>query len=99
MKLLRFGEPGRENWGLADADGNIRNLADALDGISGGELSPEWLDQLLAIDISTLPFLKAERRIGPAIPRPVNFVCIGLNYADHAAETGAKIPKEPIMFL
>ncbi len=99
MKLLRFGETGRESWGALDPDGNIRNLVDALDGITDRELSPEWLAQLSAIDISTLPFLKADRRIGPAIPRPLNFVCIGLNYADHAAETGGKIPSEPIIFL
>ncbi len=99
MKLLRFGDPGTENWGLVDSDGNIRTLGDALDGIVHDELSPDWLAQLSAIDIATLPFLKAERRIGPAIRRPLNFVCIGLNYADHAAETGAKIPNEPIIFL
>jgi 2-keto-4-pentenoate hydratase/2-oxohepta-3-ene-1,7-dioic acid hydratase in catechol pathway len=84
---------------LVDSDGNIRTLGDALDGIVHYELSPDWLAQLSAIDIATLPFLKAERRIGPAIRRPLNFVCIGLNYADHAAETGAKIPNEPIIFL
>jgi 2-keto-4-pentenoate hydratase/2-oxohepta-3-ene-1,7-dioic acid hydratase in catechol pathway len=99
MKLLRFGESGQESWGVLDPEGHIRNLADAVDGLSGGELSPEWLSQLAAIDISTLPFLKADRRIGPAIARPLNFVCIGLNYADHAAEAGLPIPAEPIVFL
>jgi 2-keto-4-pentenoate hydratase/2-oxohepta-3-ene-1,7-dioic acid hydratase in catechol pathway len=99
MKLLRFGDPGQEDWGVLDAAGKIRNLADVLGGLTGDELSPEWLTQLTAIDISTLPYLKADRRIGPAIPRPLNFVCIGMNYADHAAETGGKIPKEPIIFL
>jgi 2-keto-4-pentenoate hydratase/2-oxohepta-3-ene-1,7-dioic acid hydratase in catechol pathway len=99
MKLLRFGDSGQESWGVLDQEGHIRNLADALDGMTHDALSPKWLSQLAAIDISTLPFLKADRRIGPAIPRPLNFVCIGLNYADHAAETGGKIPKEPILFL
>jgi len=99
VKLLRFGDPGRENWGLVDAEGNLRNLAAALNGIAAGAFSPEWLDQLAAIDVATLPLLPPEQRIGPAIPRPLNFVCIGLNYADHAAETGAKIPREPILFL
>jgi len=99
MKLLRFGEPGQEQWGVLDGQGHIRNLADALVGIIGDELSPQWLAQLAAHDISALPFLKTERRIGPPIPRPLNFVCIGLNYADHAAETGGKIPREPIIFL
>lgn len=99
MKLLRFGEPGREQWGVLDPEGRIRNLADALVAITGDELSPEWIAQLTKLKRSALPFLKAERRIGPPIPRPLNFVCIGLNYEDHAAETGGKIRKEPIVFL
>lgn len=99
MKLLRFGDPGQEQWGALDRQGRIRNLADALASITGDALSPGWLAQLQALDISTLPFLKAAHRIGPPVPRPLNFVCIGLNYADHAAETGGKIPKEPIIFL
>ncbi len=99
MKLLRFGEPGQEQWGAVDGDGHVRNLADALVGITGDELSPEWLEQLTALNIAALPFLKTERRIGAPIRRPLNFVCIGLNYADHAAETGGKIPEEPIVFL
>jgi 2-keto-4-pentenoate hydratase/2-oxohepta-3-ene-1,7-dioic acid hydratase in catechol pathway len=99
MKLLRFGDPGQESWGALDEKGKIRNLADVLGGVTGDEFSPDWLAQLQAVDVAKLPFLKADRRIGPAIPRPLNFVCIGLNYADHAAETGGKIPKEPIIFL
>jgi 2-keto-4-pentenoate hydratase/2-oxohepta-3-ene-1,7-dioic acid hydratase in catechol pathway len=99
MKLLRFGDPGEEKWGVLDAKGQIRILVDALDAVTGGELSPAWLAQLAKLNPDTLPLLKAERRIGPAIPRPLNFVCIGLNYADHAAETGGKIPHEPIIFL
>jgi 2-keto-4-pentenoate hydratase/2-oxohepta-3-ene-1,7-dioic acid hydratase in catechol pathway len=99
MKLLRYGDPGQEHWGLLDDAGKIRNLADVLPGVTGEKLSPEWLAQLGAINPTTLPFLKAERRIGPPVRRPLNFVCIGLNYADHAAETGGKIPKEPIVFL
>jgi 2-keto-4-pentenoate hydratase/2-oxohepta-3-ene-1,7-dioic acid hydratase in catechol pathway len=99
MKLLRYGEPGEEQWGLADAAGGVRSLADALVGVTGDELSPDWLAQLQKLDPATLPILKTERRIGPPIRMPRNFVCIGLNYADHAAETGGKIPKEPIVFL
>jgi 2-keto-4-pentenoate hydratase/2-oxohepta-3-ene-1,7-dioic acid hydratase in catechol pathway len=99
LKLLRFGDPGEEKWGLADAQGRIRNLVDALEQVTGAQLSPAWLAQLQKLDPATLPLLKAERRIGPAIPQPLNFVCIGMNYADHAAETGGKIPKEPIIFL
>jgi 2-keto-4-pentenoate hydratase/2-oxohepta-3-ene-1,7-dioic acid hydratase in catechol pathway len=62
-------------------------------------LSPDWLAQLSRLDPHTLPVLKTKPRIGPAVPRPLNFVCVGLNYADHAAETGAKIPQEPVLFL
>lgn len=99
MKLLRYGDVGEEKWGMLDAAGKIRTLDDALINVTGEALSPEWLAQLQALDAATLPLLMTERRIGPAIPRPLNFVCIGLNYADHAAETGAKIPKEPVLFL
>ena len=99
MKLLRYGDPHAEKWGVLDSAGQIRTLDDALVGVTGDALSPEWISQLQHLDPEKLPILKAERRIGPAIPRPLNFVCIGLNYADHAAETGGKIPKEPIVFL
>jgi 2-keto-4-pentenoate hydratase/2-oxohepta-3-ene-1,7-dioic acid hydratase in catechol pathway len=99
MKLLRYGDAGEEKWGMLDAAGKIRTLDDALINVTGEALSPEWLAQLQALDAAKLPLLMTERRIGPAIPRPLNFVCIGLNYADHAAETGAKIPKEPVLFL
>jgi 2-keto-4-pentenoate hydratase/2-oxohepta-3-ene-1,7-dioic acid hydratase in catechol pathway len=99
MKFLRYGNPGEEQWGVLDQAGKIRILADVLPGVAGDELSPAWIGQLQKIDPQTLPLLKSERRIGPPVPRPLNFVCIGLNYADHAAETGGKIPKEPIIFL
>jgi 2-keto-4-pentenoate hydratase/2-oxohepta-3-ene-1,7-dioic acid hydratase in catechol pathway len=99
MKLLRYGESGVEKWGMLDAEGRTRTLDDALAHVTGDELSPDWLAQLQHIDPEKLPLLKTARRIGPCIPRPLNFVCIGLNYADHAAETGGKIPKEPIIFL
>jgi 2-keto-4-pentenoate hydratase/2-oxohepta-3-ene-1,7-dioic acid hydratase in catechol pathway len=99
VKLLRFGDHGQEQWGALDGQGRTRNLADALAGITAQAFSPAWISQLLALDVESLPFLKGEHRIGPAIPRPLNFVCIGLNYADHAAETGAKLPTEPVVFL
>jgi 2-keto-4-pentenoate hydratase/2-oxohepta-3-ene-1,7-dioic acid hydratase in catechol pathway len=99
MKLLRYGDPHAEKWGVRDGTGQIRTLDDALVAITHDQFSPAWIAQLQALDPEKLPILKAERRIGPAIPRPLNFVCIGLNYADHAAETGGKIPKEPIVFL
>jgi 2-keto-4-pentenoate hydratase/2-oxohepta-3-ene-1,7-dioic acid hydratase in catechol pathway len=99
MKLLRYGDMGAEKWGLADKAGKIRILDDALAAVTGDALSPGWLAQLAALDPEKLPILMADRRIGPPVPRPLNFVCIGLNYADHAAESGAKVPKEPIIFL
>jgi 2-keto-4-pentenoate hydratase/2-oxohepta-3-ene-1,7-dioic acid hydratase in catechol pathway len=99
MKLLRYGDAGAEKWGMLDAQGQIRILDDALANVTGDILSPDWLGQLQKLDPARLPLLKAERRIGACIPRPLNFVGVGLNYADHAAETGGKIPKEPILFL
>ncbi len=99
MKLLRYGEPGQEMWGVLDKAGHIRTLGDVLPGVTHEPLSPAWLEQIASHDPETLPKLMTERRIGAPVPRPLNFVCIGLNYADHAAETGGKIPKEPIIFL
>jgi 2-keto-4-pentenoate hydratase/2-oxohepta-3-ene-1,7-dioic acid hydratase in catechol pathway len=99
MKFLRYGDPGQEKWGVIDTAGQVRTLDDALVGVTADTLSPDWIKELSALDPAKLPILKAKRRIGPPVPRPLNFVCIGLNYADHAAETGGKIPKEPILFL
>src|ERR1700688_1182182 len=99
MKLIRYGNHNEEKWGILDAAGKIRTLDDALLNVPGDALSPGWIAELQKLDPEKLPILKTERRIGPAIPRPLNFVCIGLNYADHAAETGSKIPHEPIIFL
>lgn len=99
MKLLRYGEKNAESWGLLDQQGQIRTLDDALQQVTGEALSPGWLAQLQTLQPETLPLLKTEHRIGACVPRPLNFVCVGLNYADHAAETGGKTPKEPILFL
>ena len=99
MKLLRYGDAGAEKWGVLDAEGRVRTLDDALEHVTGEALSPGWLAQLGKLDPEKLSLLKTERCIGPCVPRPVNFVCVGLNYADHAAETNSKIPREPILFL
>ncbi|MGE4483116.1 fumarylacetoacetate hydrolase family protein [Acidocella sp.] len=99
MKLLRYGDEGQEKWGMLDSAGGIRTLEDALAQIGGEPVSLEWLAQLQKLDSAKLPLLKAAHRVGPCVPRPLNFVCVGLNYADHAAETGGRIPKEPILFL
>ena len=99
MKLLRYGDEGQEKWGVLDAQGAIRTLEDSLQHVTGDPLTMPWIEQLQKLDPAKLPLLMAEHRVGPCIPRPLNFVCIGLNYADHAAETGGKTPKEPILFL
>ena len=98
MKLLRVGAPGAEKPAVLGPDGTIRDLSGLVPDFGAEALSPAGLAKLAGVDPASLP-LAADGRIGPCVPRPVNFVCIGLNYADHAAETGAEIPKEPIIFL
>ncbi|MBN9563665.1 MAG: fumarylacetoacetate hydrolase family protein [Alphaproteobacteria bacterium] len=99
MKLLRHGPPGAEKPGLLDPDGAIRDLSGVVRDIDGEALAPEALRKLAALDWHTLPKVAGSPRIGPCVARPLNYVCIGLNYADHAAESGMAIPKEPIIFL
>ena len=99
MKLLRFGPKGSERPGILAADGTIRDLSSHVSTFDAAALSPDGLARLAAIDPTSLPQAPDGVRIGAPLPRPVNFVCIGLNYADHAAETGSPIPKEPIVFL
>jgi 2-keto-4-pentenoate hydratase/2-oxohepta-3-ene-1,7-dioic acid hydratase in catechol pathway len=99
MKLLRYGRAGAEKPGLLDADGKIRDLSGVIADIDAKALAPASLRKLAKIDPATLPLVRGKPRIGACVARPLNFVCIGLNYADHAAETGAPIPKEPIVFL
>ena len=99
MKLLRYGPAGAEKPAMLDAQGNIRCLAGTVRDIDGFTLSPAQLKMLAGIDPTSLPLVDNNPRIGPCVVRPMNYVCIGLNYADHAAETGNPIPKEPIVFL
>jgi 2-keto-4-pentenoate hydratase/2-oxohepta-3-ene-1,7-dioic acid hydratase in catechol pathway len=99
MKLLRYGPIGAEKPGLFANDGSIRDLSSLVRDIDGFALSGSSLTMLAGIDAAKLPRVEGNPRIGPCIVRPVNYVCIGLNYADHAAETGNPIPKEPIVFL
>jgi 2-keto-4-pentenoate hydratase/2-oxohepta-3-ene-1,7-dioic acid hydratase in catechol pathway len=99
MKLLRYGEPGHERPGLLAPDGSLRDLSFLVPDINATTLSPAALAALAAIDLKLLPVVGGNPRLGPCVARPTNFVCIGLNYADHAAETGSPIPKEPIVFL
>ena len=98
MKLLRYGQPGAEQPGILDAQGQIRSLPAEFADISGEVLLPDSLDRLRQLDLSALPLVAGSPRIGPCVGQVGKFVCIGLNYADHAAETGAEIPKEPVVF-
>ncbi len=99
MKLLRFGPAGREKPGLLDRDGKIRDLSGVVGDIDGETLTPAALDRLRHTDPSSLPLVAGIPRIGPCVGRVPKFVAIGLNYRQHAAETGAAIPKEPIIFM
>lgn len=99
MKLLRYGAPGAEKPGIVGDDGRIRDLSAHLADISGAALSDEALDQLRALDQASLPVVEGTPRLGPCVGQVGKFICIGLNYSDHAAETGAPIPEEPIVFM
>lgn len=98
MKLLRYGPPGQEKPGLWH-DGKIRDLSDFADDIAGDVLVPEGLARLRAIDPASLPAVEGTPRIGPCVGRVGKFICVGLNYSDHAAETGAAVPEQPIIFF
>jgi len=99
MKLLRFGPVGQEKPGLLDHEGVVRDLSNVVDDIAGNTLFPAELQRLRDIDPTTLPSVPAETRLGPCVGSIGKFLCIGLNYSDHAAETGGKVPDEPILFL
>ena len=100
MKLLRYGAKGQERPGLIDDAGRIRSLADVVDDIAGDVLSSAGLDRLRALDPAGLPLVEGETvRLGPCVGGVGIFVCIGLNYADHAAESGLKVPPEPVIFM
>jgi len=98
MKLLRYGEKGQERPALLDNDGQLRDLSAVVADIAGQTLSPESIARLQDIDPSTLPLVQGSPRIGACVGQVGKFICIGLNYADHAAETGAAIPAEPVVF-
>ncbi|GJD60785.1 fumarylacetoacetate hydrolase family protein [Methylobacterium frigidaeris] len=98
MKLVRWGENGAEKPGLVDGSGAIRDLSGLIHDITGPTLAADTLANLRRIDPATLPEVPAGTRLGPCVGHVRNFIAIGLNYADHAAETGAAIPAEPILF-
>lgn len=97
MKLLRYGAAGAEKPGLLDADGHIRDLSGVVDEIAGDTLADmSWLDGL---DPASLPLVAGSPRLGPCVGGTGKFMCIGLNYADHAAESGMEVPSEPVLFM
>ncbi|MFH1796239.1 MAG: ureidoglycolate lyase [Pseudomonadota bacterium] len=102
MKLLRYGKSGSERPGVLDASGRVRDLSAHVGDIAGDVLTPSGLDRLRSIDPATLPLVggtpQKDLRLGPCVGAVGKFICIGLNYADHAAETNSPIPKEPIVF-
>ena len=99
MKLVRYGNEGREKPGLVDADGQLRDLSDHVADINGPALSKDSLRMLYSIDPASLPAVSGTPRLGACVGDIGKFMCIGLNYSDHAAETGADIPKHPILFM
>jgi len=99
LKLVRFGSAGAERPGIVTADGSIADLGSAIPDVTGAALAPESLRKIAALDLTKLPRAAAGARLGPCVAGVGKFIAIGLNYADHAAETGAKIPAEPIVFM
>jgi 2-keto-4-pentenoate hydratase/2-oxohepta-3-ene-1,7-dioic acid hydratase in catechol pathway len=99
MKLLRYGAVGHEAPGILDSDGNIRDLSGILPDFRGSYLSPESLARIAALDHSSLPLVPGKPRMGSCVPQPGKFLCIGLNYSDHAAESGMAVPVEPVLFM
>ncbi len=98
MKLLRYGQPGQERPGMLDAQGRLRDLSQHIADVGGAALLPASLAKLRALDSAALPLVEGEPRLGACVGGIGKFICIGLNYADHAAETGAAIPEEPVVF-
>ena len=98
MKLLRYGQIGSEKPGLLDENGVIRDLSEHVNDISAETLLPENIEKLKKIDYKTLPEVSGEVRLGPCVGQIGNFICIGLNYSDHAKESGMEVPSEPVIF-
>jgi 2-keto-4-pentenoate hydratase/2-oxohepta-3-ene-1,7-dioic acid hydratase in catechol pathway len=98
MKLLRYGPKGREKPGILDKDGRIRDLSGIIADVTGETISPKGLARLRKIKPESLPPVRGAPRIGPCIANPQKFIAIGLNYSDHAAESGLQVPPEPVVF-
>lgn len=99
MKLMRYGPSGAEKPGILDNDGAIRDLSSVVSDIAGDVITQEGLNKLRAVDPASLPKVDGNPRIGPCVGNIGKFMCIGLNYSDHAAETGGEVPSEPILFM
>ena len=99
MKLVRFGAPGEERPGVVDQQGRVRDVSARVSDWTGEALNPDWLAEFSATDIPSFPIAPADARLGAPVPTPGKIVCIGLNYADHAAETGFELPAEPPVFF
>lgn len=99
MKLLRYGAVGHEKPGLLDEAGNIRDLSEVIGDLAGEALSPGSLGRLAALDASKLPQVASDVRLGPPVANVGKIICVGLNYADHAAESGMPVPTEPVLFM
>lgn len=99
MKLLRYGPAGAEKPGMLDANGLLRDLSAHVPDIAGSALSPASLAKLAALDPATLPLVPGTPRLGSCVAQPGKFMCIGLNYSDHAAESGMAVPVEPVLFM
>jgi 2-keto-4-pentenoate hydratase/2-oxohepta-3-ene-1,7-dioic acid hydratase in catechol pathway len=99
MKLLRYGSPGRERPGILRTDGSIADLSGVIQDVSGEALLPDSFDRLRALNHASLPQVDRDVRVGPCVGRVGKFICVGLNYSDHAAESGMAVPAEPILFM
>ncbi len=99
MKLLRYGPVGGERPGLLDSDNVIRDLSGVIPDVAGDTLLPDSLERLRALDLNALPKVEGTPRLGPCVAGVGKFICVGLNYSDHAAESGMKVPSEPIIFM
>ena len=98
MKLIRYGKPGQEKPGIIDAEGNARSVVDLIDDWNGEHLTAKVLAKIAKINPAKLPLVKPKTRLGSPVARPQKFIAIGLNFTDHALETGNPIPKEPVVF-
>jgi 2-keto-4-pentenoate hydratase/2-oxohepta-3-ene-1,7-dioic acid hydratase in catechol pathway len=99
VKLLRYGAPGEEKPGALDGAGEIRDVSGVISDVAGESLLPDAIEKLGDIDLATLPKVSRQTRIGPCVAGVGKFICIGLNYSDHAAESGMAVPSEPVIFM